>query len=328
MNCEWVRSNITLYVFEELGDADRAELEQHVERCHDCARDAEAEKQLRRIMDLRTKLEPSASLMAECRLQLSEALEEERPIAVPTRAVSPGNSRWLEWLRAPFAGLNLQWQAGMAVALLSVGFVSGAFLSSRGMRVPGGTNTSDINAASIAGVHSINARPDGKLEISLDTLQRRDISGSLDDPKIKEALVSALGDYNSSVRLDSAELIAKAMENGKSPALTADPQVRAAFLNRLRTDKNPAVRLTALDALKGMENDPAVRDGLVAAVMSDSNSGVRIKAIEMLAGQKAPSGDSSAIVALQELAEKDSNSYIRLKSADTLRKWNVPVQMY
>jgi anti-sigma factor RsiW len=58
MNCDWVRSNITLYAFDELGDADRVELEQHITRCGDCAREAEAEKQLRRIMDLRPKLEP------------------------------------------------------------------------------------------------------------------------------------------------------------------------------------------------------------------------------------------------------------------------------
>jgi hypothetical protein len=323
MNCDWVRSNITLYAFDELGDADRAELEQHVTRCRDCAREAEAEKQLRRIMDLRPKLEPSATLLAECRLRLAEALEE---MPAP-QAATPGISRWTQWLSTPFAGLNLQWQAGMAVALLSVGFISGAFLSARGMHMPG-SGGSDFTQASIAGVHSISARPDGKLDISLDTLQRQNISGSIDDPRIKQVLVSALGDYNSGVRLDSAELMKKAMENGGSPALTADPQVRAAFIASLRTDKNPAVRLTAIDALKGFESDPAVRDALLGALLSDSNSGVRMKAIEILASQKAPAGNNAAIVALQKLAEQDSNSYIRLKSADTLRKWNAPVEMY
>ena len=324
MNCDWVRSNITLYAFDELGDADRAELEQHVTRCRDCAREAEAEKQLRRIMDLRPKLEPSASLLAECRLSLAEVLEE---MPAPRAAAPSGISRWTQWLSTPFAGLNLQWQAGMAVALLSVGFVSGAFLSARGMRMPG-NNASDITQASIAGVHSINARPDGKLEISLDTLQRQNISGTLDDPRIHQALVSALGDYNSGVRLDSAELMSKAMENGKTPSLTADPLVRTAFITSLRTDKNPAVRLADLDALKGFESDPPVRDALLGALLSDANSGVRMKALEMLASQKAPAGDNAAIMTLQRLAEQDSNSYIRLKSAETLRKWNAPVEMY
>jgi hypothetical protein len=253
---------------------------------------------------------------------LAEALEE-----MPTpQTAAPGISRWTQWLSTPFAGLNLQWQAGMAVALLSVGFVSGAFLSARGMRMPG--SAADFSQASIAGVHSINTRPDGQLDISFDTLQRQNISGSLDDPRIHQALVSALSDYNSGVRLDSAELMSKAMENGRTPSLTADPQVRSAFIMSLRTDKNPGVRLADLDALKGFESDPAVRDALLGAVQSDSNPGVRMKAIEMLSSQKAPASDSAAIVTLQKLAEQDSNSYIRLKSADTLRKWNAPVEMY
>jgi hypothetical protein len=322
MNCDWVRSNITLYAFDELGDADRAELEQHVTRCRDCARETEAEKQLRRIMDLRPKLDPSASLLAECRLNLAEALEE---MPVP-QAAPPVTSRWMQWLSAPFAGLNLQWQAGMAVALLSVGFMSGAFLTARGVRSSGGGP--DFNGASIAGVHSISARPDGKLDISLDTLQRQSISGSLDDPRIRQVLVSAMGDYNSGVRLDSAELLKKAMETGGASSVNSDPQVRSAFILSLRTDKNPAVRLTAIDALKGFENDPAVRQALLGALLSDSNSGVRMKAIEILANQKMPAGDNAAIITLQKLAEQDSNSYIRLKSADTLRKWNAPVEMY
>ena len=52
MNCEWVKSQITLYVFDELGDPDRVEVEQHLARCRECAREAEAEKQLRRLMEI------------------------------------------------------------------------------------------------------------------------------------------------------------------------------------------------------------------------------------------------------------------------------------
>ena len=139
----------------------------------------------------------------------------------------------------------------------------------------------------------------------------------MEDPLIRQVLVSALGDYNSGVRLDS-------MEQLRNPALASDQQVRAALVASLQSDKNPGVRLKALDALKGSDADPAVRQALIAAVKSDNNPGVRIKAIELLAGQR----DSSAITALQQLAADDSNSAIRLKSAETLRKWNAPVEVY
>ena len=44
MNCEWVQQNVTLYVYDELADDARHELEQHLNRCPNCtaelARDA------------------------------------------------------------------------------------------------------------------------------------------------------------------------------------------------------------------------------------------------------------------------------------------------
>ena len=43
MNCEWVQQNITLYLYDELGDDGRHELEQHVARCKDCAAEVAAQ---------------------------------------------------------------------------------------------------------------------------------------------------------------------------------------------------------------------------------------------------------------------------------------------
>ncbi len=37
MNCDWVRENIPLYLYDELGDDARHELEGHIERCAGCA---------------------------------------------------------------------------------------------------------------------------------------------------------------------------------------------------------------------------------------------------------------------------------------------------
>ena len=322
MNCDWVKPNITLYAFDELEDADRAEVVQHINRCQDCARLAEAEAELRHLMDLREKLEPSASLLAECRMSLAEAIEEEpAPRRVVVNDADASMSRWRDWLSAPFRGLNLQWQAGMAVALLSVGFVSGTFIASRRT---GDIAGKDLSQANISSVHSIAMRPDGGLDVSLDTTHRQTIHGTMDDPQIRQVLIAALGDDNSGVRLDSIEQLKNAIESGKEPGLAADPQVRAALLASLRADKNPGVRLKDMEALKGSENDPAVRQGLLRAMMNDSNAGVRIKAIELLSGKP----DSVAIRAFQKLAVDDTNSAIRLKSADTLRKWNAPVEIY
>ena len=37
MNCAWVQQNVTLYLYNELPDDARFELEQHAKRCQECA---------------------------------------------------------------------------------------------------------------------------------------------------------------------------------------------------------------------------------------------------------------------------------------------------
>ena len=37
MNCDWVKENITLYLYGELADDARHEAEQHIVRCPACA---------------------------------------------------------------------------------------------------------------------------------------------------------------------------------------------------------------------------------------------------------------------------------------------------
>ncbi len=50
MKCEWVRQNIVLYVYDELPDDGRFELERHVERCAECANELNATREFRGAM--------------------------------------------------------------------------------------------------------------------------------------------------------------------------------------------------------------------------------------------------------------------------------------
>ena len=309
MDCEWVKSQITLYAFDELGDADRAEVEQHLARCGDCARQAEAEKQLRRVMDLRPRLEPSPALLARCRAELSEALED-----LPPCTGEPWYRRL--WPQLPsFSGLRPQWQVGLAVLLLSVGFTAGSFWNAQ-RRGPGADPGMDFSEANISNIHSISTGPDGRLQIALDTTRRRVVTGLPEDPRIERLLVYALRHYyNSGIRLDSIELLKNR---------TKDEQIRAALVAALRSDQNPGVRLKALEALKGFESHLGVKKALVEVLLADDNPGVRIGAIDQLVKLR----DASTITTLQRLAEGDPNTYIRMKSASMLREWNAPVETY
>ena len=307
MNCEWVKSHITLYVFDELGDADRAEVEHHLARCGGCAREAEAEKHLRRVMDLRPRLEPSSALLADCRASLSEALE-----ALPPR---PSWAGWTRLLMDPFSGLRLEWKAGLAIFLLSVGFSGGWFWARRASAAAADA-ASEFSEANISNIYAITPAPDGRLQIALDTTRRRVVTGRPDDPRIERLLVYALRNYyNSGIRLESIDQL-----KGR----TQDSQIRGALIAALRSDKNPGVRLKALEALRGLEGNAEVRKTLLDVLMKDDNAGVRIKAIDQLTRLQ----DASNIPTLQRLAEEDPNTYIRLKSASTLRELGAPVETY
>ena len=75
MNCEFVTQNAVLLVYDELADDVRHELEQHLQRCPECAAEVERMRALRTVMALDPVLEPTPNLLAASRMRLQEALE-------------------------------------------------------------------------------------------------------------------------------------------------------------------------------------------------------------------------------------------------------------
>ena len=78
MKCEWVRQNILLYVYEEIADDARYELEQHVARCAECARELEQVREFHAAMKALPVQEPTTNLLAASRMRLQESLEGTR----------------------------------------------------------------------------------------------------------------------------------------------------------------------------------------------------------------------------------------------------------
>src|ERR1700691_6598743 len=75
MNCDWVRQNIALQVYGELADDARHELEQHVERCADCAAELKAEQEFHALLSQELAADPTPNLLAASRMRLQEGLE-------------------------------------------------------------------------------------------------------------------------------------------------------------------------------------------------------------------------------------------------------------
>lgn len=305
MNCAWVKSQMTLYLYNELDDPERIEIEQHAGRCPECAAEIERERRLHRMLDDRGQPALEPNLLASCRLGLAEALERQ------PRARFAWSGVW-----GALVSLRPRFQPTFAALLLLAGFVAGWALASYRGRLPAlpliSNGTEDFSVANITNIHAISPDERGNLEVVFDTTRRRVVRGSPQDPRIERLLVYAARSYaNPGIRLDSIELL-------KDRAGEAD--IRAALISALRADQNPGVRLKALEALKDFSADAQVKLALLDALRQDDNPGVRIQAIDQLSKLR----DASTVPLLQQLAAQDPNNYVRLRSASALRELNAP----
>jgi hypothetical protein len=306
MNCEWTRANTALYIYDELKDDERYELERHVERCSGCKSELEAVRGFRLSMSANPVPEPSPNLLASSRMRLSEALESEEP------------SRGWHRFTFDFAGWlqSMKFAPALTAALLMVGFGAGILTTwqvttqKRGGEVAQSVNSQQpVDSASISSIRGITQDPSSnQVKIQYDKVYTDQAQGSINDPKIQQLLLfAARSNINSGVRLDSVDLLSKSSD---------DSRVREALIFALRYDRNPGVRLKALDGLRSyVKDDQQVRDAVLEALLQDNNPGVRTQAISLLESVK---NDSSVRQALTALAAQDKDKYIQGESRRVL----------
>jgi hypothetical protein len=307
MKCDWVRQNILFYVYNELEDDARYEVEQHLARCPECATELKATRKFHATLS-ETVEEPTPNLLAASRMRLQEALETTRQGGFWQRIiVEPA-----VWLR------QIRMAPALAAAIFIVGFGGGIGATYNFLAARGGENavTSSLGSGSatanepaessaIAGIRSVTQEPgSNKVSIKYDTLSTQEAQGSLNDQRIQQLLLfAARSNYNSGVRLDSVDVLTQSSN---------DTHVREALMYVLQNDSNPGVRLKALDGLSGfVKQDPQVRDEVLRALIGDDNPGVRLQALRLVEPMKT---DSNVRAVLAKLAQTDQNVSIRTQA--------------
>ncbi len=297
MNCDWVRENITFYVYDELADDARHELEQHLNRCPGCTSELQSMRDFKEVASTAPQLEVTPNLLASARMDLQEALEGIEQV-----------HGWRRIFFDPFAWLRqAQFSPALATVIFIVGFGGGLLTMYRtGINKTPVTGTTPVQTtnASISNVVDINRDPNGQVQIQYNQMLPAKAEGSLDDEKIKDLLLVAVRDnVNSGVRMDSIDLLSKMKDDGR---------IREALIFALRYDTNPGVRLKALEAIAPqVKDDIRVRNSVLEALLNDNNPGVRSGALRALEVVKA---DTSVRAALQQLSKDDPNQYIRTES--------------
>jgi anti-sigma factor RsiW len=304
MKCEWVRENIVLFVYNELADDARFELEQHLARCPECAAELKALRKFHVALSSLPVEEPSPNLVAAARMRLQEALETAEQGGLWQRLTF---DPW-SWLR------QMRFSPALAAVLLIVGFAGGigatySVFGNRASVAAPDSNSSVPSQANISGIRSVIQEPGSdKVTIKYDTTRTEDVEGSINDQRIQQLLLfAARNNYNSGVRMDSVDLLTQTPN---------DAHVREALIYALRYDSNPGVRLKALQGLSGyVKSDTRVRDAILEALMNDSNSGVRTQALQLL---RPVTADSSVRNVLTQLSQNDKNQYIRSQARNML----------
>jgi hypothetical protein len=296
MKCEWVKENVLLYVYNELPDDARYELEQHLARCADCTAELKTTRKFHTMLSELPVEEPSPNLVAASRMRLQEGLETAQQ-----------GRFWHRLIFDPAARLSqVRFAPALAAAIFIVGFAGGIattykVVSDKGASIASGPVSAPAES-SITGIQSISQDPGSNhISIKYNTVSTQEAQGSLNDQRIQQLLLfAARNNYNSGVRMDSVDLLTQEPNN---------THVREALMYALRYDSNPGVRLKALDSLGPfVKSDPRVRDVVLEALIQDSNPGVRTDALRLLDPVRA---DSSVRTVLQELARSDQNQYIR-----------------
>jgi hypothetical protein len=307
MKCEWVQENILLYVYNELADDARYELEQHLGRCPNCAAELKSARAFHASLSKLPVEEPTPNLLAAARMRLQERLE-----------TAPQGGFWQRLTFDPASWLRqMRFSPALAAVIFMIGFGGGIGAmykltptdTNRMSDVEQKTTPPPVAEASITGIRSVIQDPgSSQVTIKYDTVHTEQAQGSLNDQRIQQLLLfAARNNYSSGVRMDSVDLLTQKPD---------DTHVREALIYSLRSDTNPGVRLKAIEGLGSyVKDDTRVRDAVLNALMSDNNQGVRTQALLLLQPVKA---DGSVRSALQHLAETDQNQYIRSQARTVL----------
>lgn len=334
MQCaEWQPLLVLFAAGDELEPTRHAGVAQHLSHCASCSATLSREKDLLALL-ADHRAEPDAALLASCRANLEDALDREEERAWWRRSIAT-------WLPSSWLSPGPAWSAAL---LLMIGFSVGLFgprllrrasaplapslpgladsaplVNEPDTFVPSSStlNSFDLHTADVAGINvfpSIGDEPP-QVELQMKTQQPLTVQGTVDNGDVKRVLLYVLQNnerFGPDVRLNAVDLL-RARNN--------DPEVLAALREAVRSDRNAAVRLKALDALSGA--DPRViRETLLDALVNDENPGVRVEsmnALRQMAAKGQVSSDDRMLTVLRDRMENDPNTYIRLQSAAAIR---------
>lgn len=299
MNCDEAVRQIPFYGYGELSAEVEERLESHLVDCLACQDELARYRAFLDILDERDDVTEPA-LLTTCRADLRRQLSAQRE-----------RSSWLDSLRS-FSQFHIPFRIPVgAMALLAIGYFGARYTPEKFGGIRAG-----LMQPMFSNVQSVEPGDSGKIQIAVDEVQRRVVSGNLEDPRIQQLLLSAVREEsNPGVRVESIGVLKD----------SADSEVvRQALIDAVSHDPNAGVRLKALEGLKQYAGDARVRKALANVLLKDDNAGVRGQAIDLLTAHY----DDSIVGVLQDVMQKEDDGYIRTRARNLLQVMKASIGTY
>jgi hypothetical protein len=308
MKCEDARRLIPLFTYGEVSFDEEERIEQHLDDCTACRAEVKRFKAIQAAVDDH-ELDVPPELLIQSRRKLRASISG---IGEVPRA--SGVSAWLHRL-VPQVHFGFPAQSIGAVALVALGFFGAKLL-------PGDRNpfqTMNVTGPMYERVREVEPNLNsGKVQIVVEQVSRRTLSGGMSDEPIRRLLLAAARESNDpGVRVESLDVLKHS---------SAQNDVRDALLYALQHDSNPGVRLKAVEALRTSADDEEVRKALARVLLTDDNDGIRTQAIDLLTAKAEK--EPEIIGVLQQLMTKEDNSYVRSRCQRALHDMKASAETF
>ncbi len=317
MNCQTVEANLGLLLYGELTFDEEEAVHAHLTGCAACQGALAREQALHGALDGIT-VEPSPSLLRECRENLRIRLAEEAVLAAPAARRS-----WLAVLGESLVALAAVPAARWAIPVGACAMLAAGFFGARLLDTGAGGTVFAGGQPLASRVRYVEPDQNGRVQIVVDETRQRVVSGRLEDDGIRRLLLAAAKDpANPGLRAETMGILNQRADEG---------EFRNALLHAVKFDTNAGVRLRALAGLKLFTQDPEVRAALAEVLLRDANPGIRTQAVDLLVESRrtAPgAGDPQLAGVLQQLLRQEGNTYVRRQCERALQDMKASVETY
>lgn len=308
MSCKKYRKLIWLFFHNELSEDQIKEMEAHLNLCVQCK---EYYQQASQLNDLLGK---------KSGFNLSEAeLDAERKLLINRIKVAKRFDHGENWREKVRKIILFDFRPVLRPVVASLMLLLGALLGSQLYRTQTANTGSeiletDLSTASIERIRNISYdEQTGNVVVHLQTIEDKIVRGDAADPLMQKILAKALmSDSRPNMRLRSI----KAIVNAQS----LDQSVLEALIFAMKNDQNPGIRLKAMKKLTSIPLDEwqtrQLTKEFINILIFDKNPAMRIQAIDALAKIR----NKSIERAVNRVALTDSNEYVRNKAAFILNQ--------